>query len=616
LPTNTSFSVALAIDAARKQYGLGDFHGAIVTLRGLDPDARNRPEALLIEGACLARTTRREEAVARFERLLAGDPDCHEALTWMAVLRGSQDVDDAIRYAERAIAIRPLDAAGHGTLGNLLLAAGRTNEAVKALTHAVELDPEVAEHTHNLGLAFLADRRHREAIDAFRRAAELAPDRPQSYLALASTYELFGMAGPALDALARGLSFLPNDPALHSAAAKSFAGVRNDEAAESHHRRAVELSPKSRGGYATWLLNQGRFEESRDLFRSMIRDGNDAPFAYYGLVQGRTLSDNVEDRAFVCEMERLLDASPGPRGEMFLHYALGKASEGLGDYKSAMGHYNQANARAKSMFHRARPSEPERFEKEQERARVLDDSIRRLGNAGKSQESPIFIVGMIRSGTTLLDQIVSSHPEVASGGELRFWYEEFGCRAGSDAEISSEELSSLADEYASYARLLARTEGRFTDKMPLNFAYVGPILAAMPNARFLHIRRHPVDVALSIWTTYFGQGPSFAYDKTNIVAALRAYQKQMEHWRQTVPQDRLLELDYENLIADPEPIIRHVVDFCGLPWDDACLHHDQNQRSINTPSRWQARQPIYRTSVERWRRYQPWLNEFAGLQKE
>jgi hypothetical protein len=220
---------------------------------------------------------------------------------------------------------------------------------------------------------------------------------------------------------------------------------------------------------------------------------------------------------------------------------------------------------------------------------------------------------MIRSGTTLLDQILSSHASIVAAGELRFWIEESLRLAWRNTSPTANDLRDLADEYLAYLELLAGKSVRITDKMPLNFSYTGIIHRALPNARFLHIRRSPVDTCLSIYTTYFGQGAPFAYRKDVTVAYYQEYLRMMDYWRGVIPQDCLFELDYEELISNPANLIPRIIDFCGLPWDDACLHHDQNPVAINTPSRWQARQPMYKSSVDRWRRYEPWLGEFAEL---
>jgi len=605
-PENTGILLA----NAHQYYGRGEFSHARSLLLRVPAEEREGRDYLLLLGACMARMREVPEALGVFKRLLEVDPDCHEALTWMSALtRDPRDMRESLGYAERAVALRPDDPTGYGTLGAGYLSINRPEDAIRSFLRAIELAPDVAEHRHNAALAYLAVSRHHEAIAQLNRAIELAPGAAPSYVLLASTFGLFGMAGQAIDCLSRGLALMPDSAQLHSAIAGSFAMIRNDEAAERHHRRAMELSADTRGAYASWLLNQGRFEESNRLFEEMIGQGADPAFAYYGLVQGR----KAVTGAFVSEMEALL--KPGtlrPRSEMYLRYALGRAEEQRKRFELAIAHFDAANEIAARVNHRggSQRVDPSTFGEEHARIQRCYESIRQL--EGDPDEAPIFIVGMIRSGTTLLDQIVSSHPAVSSGGELRFWLEETR-RLVLMENVTADSLQSLAQEYLGYSRLLAGDAHRVTDKMPLNFASAGIIHRALPNARFLHIRRNPVDTCLSIWTTYFGQGAIFAYGKANIVAYYREYLRMMDYWRNELPSDRLFEIDYEDLIADPETVIPGIVEFLGLPWDEACLHHDKNQSAINTPSRWQARQPIYKSSLERWRSYEPWLGEFSEL---
>jgi len=532
----------------------------------------------------------------------------------MAVLtRDPENMERALGYARRAVELRPDDATGYGVLGVSYLAAHLPYEAIEAFQQAVALAPIAAEHRHNLALAHLKVYHHAQAISQLREAILLAPRSPQNYIVLASTYGLFGMAGQAIECLTEGLAQMPECAPIHSALAAAYATIRNDEKAELHHRRAMEISSESRGAFGTWLLNQGRFEEANDFFEAMIREKADPAYGYYGLMLSRKLKGTGEDNAFVAEMESLLEPALRSRSEMYLRYALGRAEEQRKRYEEAMSHFDAANRIAFAMHRAGQPNDPAQFAEEHAQIRRVYEANRHLAKDGNPTQAPIFIIGMIRSGTTLLDQIVSSHREVVSGGELRFWLEEGRRLVLQTDPLAAENLRDLAAEYVTYSRLLAGESERITDKMPLNFAYAGLMHLAMPNARFLHIRRNPIDTCLSIWTTYFAQGAIFAYDKANIVAYYREYLRAMDYWREALPADRIFELDYEELIADPARVVPQAIEFCGLPWDEACLHHDQNQSAINTPSRWQARQPIYKTSVERWRRYEPWLGSFLEL---
>ncbi len=606
--------IDISIATAERLYNQGRPGEALAILHRLPPvHGALRERVLLIVGASFARMKRREEARRAFQELLQLNPDSFEALTWVAVLlRNSQEIDQAIAYAKRAIQLQPDNALGHSSLGSCFLFLRQPTEAIRAFQLAVELAPDAAELEHNLAQAYLMDHQHGEAIQRFRRAILLAPFDSHSYLTLARVYMLYGMAGEALECLESGLIALPDCAELHSSAGAAFAMIRNDEAAERHHRRAVELSNAAEPDYASWLLNQGRFEEAGSHFLNLIQSDRDPAFGYYGLMQTKKLASG--DEPFVADMRSVLNRrSLRKASRMYLSYALGRAEEQLNHGGEAMSHFDEANALAFEINHSAHPVDPNSFVEDHARVQALFEQLRTGNSMSDSGASPIFIVGMIRSGTTLLDQIVSSHPDVTSAGELRFWIEEALRLAATPELATPEKLNDLAETYLRYGQLLVGSEVRFTDKMPLNFAYVGVIRAAFPNAKFLHIRRHPVDTCLSIYTTYFGKGALFAYKKSNIVAYFKAYLASMEYWRQNLQPQTMFELDYEDLVTDPDTVIPQVIEFCGLPWSEACLRHHENKSAINTPSRWQARQPMYLSSTERWKRYEPWLGEFTEL---
>ena len=221
---------------------------------------------------------------------------------------------------------------------------------------------------------------------------------------------------------------------------------------------------------------------------------------------------------------------------------------------------------------------------------------------------------MPRSGTTLVEQIVSSHREVRAGGELNFWNERGAAwhRAG-PAGTEAPFLGQAAADYLGVLRAIGPKAARVTDKMPFNFLWAGLIHLAFPRATIIHCRRAAIDTALSIHQTLFHPSLAFPTGGAKLVAYFRSYQRLTDHWRRVLPADRFIEVEYEELTREPEPVIRRIIAGCGLAWDDACLRPERNPRSVKTPSKWQTRQPIYRHSVERWRRYEPWLGPLRAL---
>jgi hypothetical protein len=241
----------------------------------------------------------------------------------------------------------------------------------------------------------------------------------------------------------------------------------------------------------------------------------------------------------------------------------------------------------------------------------------RASDVGVEDVLPILIVGMPRSGSTLTEQILSSHPDIAAGGEVAFW---------GSPQILSRDLSSLAGDpeaakrianhYLATLKAFDPAAKRVTDKALANFFHLGILHRVLPNATMIHCRRHPIDTALSIFTTNFETNFDYASNRGDLVFYYRQYARLMDHWRGVLPAARFVEVDYEALVSEPEPQSRRLVAACGLDWNDACLAPHRNARRIATASVWQARQPIYRTSVERWRRYEPWLGELRELLPE
>jgi hypothetical protein len=298
-----------------------------------------------------------------------------------------------------------------------------------------------------------------------------------------------------------------------------------------------------------------------------------------------------------------------------VHLALGKAADDFGDYATAMRHFDAAEAlRRETVAFDARAFESQI---EQVIARFTPDLIARAPALGSADATPILIVGMPRSGTTLVEQILSSHPGVSAGGELNFWRERGVAfhRAGA-AGTEAAFLHEAAADYLAVLRAIGPTATRVTDKMPFNFIWAGLIHLAFPRATIVHCRRAAIDVALSIHQTNFSPLLSFPTGGADLVAYFRGFERLTDHWRRVLPAECFVEVGYDSLTGAPEAEITRLVAACGLPWDAACLHPEQNGRIVKTPSKWQARQPINRSSVERWRRYEPFLGALGALVKE
>jgi tetratricopeptide (TPR) repeat protein len=499
-------------------------------------------------------------------------------------------------------------------------AAGLYVEAIGPLLEIAHHRPKSPEAQYELGLTFAKCGRFSEAVARLRAALELRPGFLPALAQLASALEQTqepAEAAPVHRKLAR---IVPDTlPRLHHLAKAQMLEGKADEA-ETTLRRFLALAPDhgaERIVLGELLSDQRRFGDAGEEFKRALET---APRAFQLLAATRRMTE--ADRPLLERMRPLAQQlALEVETRAAIRFGLGKAYDDLGEYEEAMRQYDAGNAlKAASSARFDRAALAHRYDdtiacataETQERAARALARSRRPGD-----DLPVLIVGMPRSGTTLTEQILSSHPEVAAAGEQAFWTSRRqDLRLSATGAPDGKALAKASDDYLERLRGYGPNARRVTDKMPKNFEMLAQVRLAFPEARIIHCRRNPIDTCLSNYFSYFVGGVGFAFDRGDIVFQYREYERLMAHWRRVLPPERFLELDYENLIADREAEVRRIVAFIGLEWDDACLAHERNARVVRTASLWQARQPIYTTSVERWRRYEPWLGEFRDLLPE
>jgi hypothetical protein len=306
------------------------------------------------------------------------------------------------------------------------------------------------------------------------------------------------------------------------------------------------------------------------------------------------------------KLESELASLPPPQ-RIYLHFALGKAYDDLGDAEAAFTHLNAGNtlkrrtngydeSKALALFERI--------------GRTFDPAFLADARVGIADAAPIFVIGMPRSGTTLVEQIISSHPDVGAAGEISVM-NDIARALGRFPEIvrtlGGDDLSRVGEEYVRRLHAYAPDAARVTDKTPSNMFFVGFIHLVLPNAKIVHVRRDPVDTCLSCYSQLFTREQGYAFDLGELGRYYRAYHHLMQHWRDVLPKERMLDVRYEDVVADTEGEARRLLAYCGLEWDERVLLFHQNQRAVGTASASQVRQPIYKTSVARWRRYETHL---------
>jgi tetratricopeptide (TPR) repeat protein len=529
------------------------------------------------------------------------------------LLRAGNPADAIVPLRDAAL-LQPSNPIILHDLGLACLEVGRVPDAVAALQRAVASNPRYTDAYFRLGIALEKVGDIRGAIVAYDRATQLLPSLTEAWFRAGALVYIVGHLDEAIGCFRRAAATGGRSNFGRLGKARALLIEDRNQEAEKVLRETLVADPRNAMAYellGNLLSELGRFDEARACFERAITIAPMLAGSYYDLVRCRALTR--DDADLLPRMQAALDMPGLEAGQrQRLHLAIGKTAEDLGDYGLAMQHFDGADAvrRGTASFDSAAFS----IEIDRLICRCTPELIARAPELGNCDATPVLIIGMPRSGTTLVEQIVSMHPEVGAGGELNFWNERGAAwHRSRAAENDTRFLAQAAADYLGVLRAIAPKAARVTDKMPFNFLWAGLVHLAFPRATIIHCRRAAIDTALSIHQTHFHPGLAFPTGGAELVDYFRSYQRLIEHWRSVLPADRFLEVDYEDLTHAPEPVIRRIIAACGLAWHDDCLRPESNPRAVKTPSKWQTRQPIYRTSVERWRRYEPWLGPLGAL---
>jgi tetratricopeptide (TPR) repeat protein len=526
---------------------------------------------------------------------------------------------DAIAPLRDAAILEPFNPIIQHDLGLACLEVGRVTDAIDALQRSVASNPRYADAHFRLGIALEKLGNIGGALAGYDHATKLLPSLTEAWFRAGALVQTLGHREEAIGCFRRAAATGGRTNFGRLCMARALLTEDHNQEAEQVLRETLVADPSNAMAYELLgglLSDLGRFDEARACFERAIAIAPLLAGSYYELVRCRPVTR--KDDGLLQQMKTAL-ATPGLEAwqRLRIHLAIGKAAEDLGDYALAMQHFDAADAVRRGFV----AFDSAAFSNEIDRliARCTPELIARASEHGSCDATLVLIIGMPRSGTTLVEQIVSMHPDVEAGGELHFWNQRgavwhSSVAAGNDRPfVFSEFLAKAAADYLGVLRAIAPKGARVTDKMPFNFLWAGLIHLAFPRATIIHCRRAAIDTALSIHQTHFHPTLPFPTGGAELVAYFHSYHRLIDHWRSVLPADRFIEVDYEDLTGVPEPVIRRIIAACGLPWRDACLRPESNPRAVKTPSKWQTRQPIYRTSVERWRRYEPWLGPLREL---
>lgn len=532
---------------------------------------------------------------------------------------------------EQVVRSEPENALALHYLGLIAQQTGHPRVAISLLQKAIAIDPSDPRAYNHLGQIHLACGESATGIECFRQALQVQSTHLDSLNNLANALADGGGTDEALALYGRALELDPRQPHVLYNRARALNDKGAVTEAMEHYRGCIALRPdyyRAHHNLALCCEELGRFDAAIRHYREVLRIRPDHGRALANLI---ALPSFRPDAALIRHAERLVasyrtEAHTGGRGENHieardaakLHHGLGKHYERAGDFEAAFLQFSRSNAAQRTGL----PT----FDRERLRdtiagliATFSPAALSHAAAHGLATRRPIFIVGMPRSGTTLVEQILASHPEVFGAGELtripELAHRLGTLHPGGLAQLAPVTVRALAQDYLDHIDPLAPATARHvTDKLPFNFLHLGLITLLFPHARIVHCRRHPLDVLFSCFVEIFRK-IDYMTDLTDIAFYIAQKERLMAHWRQALPT-AMYELDYEQLVTQQENQTRRLIDACALPWHDGCLEYFHTERRVNTPSRWQVRQSIYRSSVARWRNYQRHLGPAIELLRD
>ena len=557
-----------------------------------------------------------------YRAVLEQDPDQVDALHYLGVIAmQSGRFDEAVDMIGRALELAPCDPHMCANLGNALLQVGDTKNAIEQYEAALAIDSNLTEVRRNLAAALLSLGRASDAIREISEAARKAPHSLEVQVTLGNILSETGRSDQAIACFERVLSVHPNIAPIHGNLANVLRQAGRIDEAIARHKKALALAP----GYAESHYDLGvayQILGDRSTAEASLRTALDVDpqcsKAWRALASLRR--NNLSDSDLATIESELESTERTDEQRMHLEFAAGKSREDRLEYARAFEHFERGNATRRGAVSYSLAGDVEIFDNIRN---VFDEAFfDRWSGTGSDDTTPIFIVGMPRSGTTLAEQILASHNNVFGAGELMTLYKalasRFPLRHGLDysAAIDSataDDLSAIANQYLDSIRALNGAARRITDKLPTNFLNLGTISLLFPKATIIHCKRDPRDTCFSIYKHYFSaRGHDYAYDLEELGAYYNLYSSLMAHWARVLPIS-IHQFEYEAVVADTETSTRALLDACELPWDPACLEFHKTRRPVATISADQVRRPIYADSVGAWRRHEEKLAPLLSI---
>jgi tetratricopeptide (TPR) repeat protein len=601
---------------ARKLHAQENFGDACKVLNAVIPLFPGQPRFGILLADCLGANRQTDEAARLLERLETDDLNTEQltmvANTWLS-LRRQDRAETCIR---RAMEIEPDQTDAHINMARAMHARGDSDAAIVLLTQLLQRHPNNADILLEIGVINYQLGRNNQAIAAYREAIKAQPDNVQAYSDLGTVLQQCNRYNESMASYRQALALDPD----YLPARCNVASLHRDQGDHAEaialYDRILETTPdfeRALSGKASCLERMGQTEEAFWIVAPIVESGH--RYMHTLIVYALACPRGEEEQQAIRLLREALDNRvPYAHNRMEICFCLGKLLERSGAYDDAFCYYKAGNDLSTEEFN------PDVFE-QTIKSFIREFSaahLQALPESSVTSGKPVFIVGMPRSGTSLTEQILSSHPDVHGAGELsliRDVASNIMRATGSDKpypfnldSLSTDILDQLAAHYLRQTEAMANGEPHITDKMPSNFMFLGLIQMLFPNARVIHCNRDPVDTCLSCYCQNFTRGQDFSFQLKNIATYYNGYRELMAHWK-SVLRIPVLDVVYEELVADPETRTREILAFLGLDWNPACLDFHKSERVVRTASYMQVRQPVYKTSAGKWRNYEKHLGE-------
>ena len=525
-----------------------------------------------------------------------------------AVLAQKGRISDALFANEKAVALSPKDAENHNSLGFILRIMGKLDLAEKSFKQAIDLNPNFVEAHNNLGITLKELGRLNAAELRFRHTIAIKPLYPNAHNNLGATLEEMGRLEDAEVIFNKAIALEPNSSAAYNNLGNTLKKLGKVEAAEACCKKAISLNPNNplaRNNLGLILQELGKLDEAAACYIKALALKPDFAEAHRNLTLIKQF--DRRDKQYSKMLELYLDNNISDEQRCHINFGLAKAYDDLGEFEKAFTHYEEGNALRKKLLNYDINQDVELF-------RQIKSAYQQIEQYSLESEkfpkdlTPIFIVGMPRSGTTIVEQIISSHSQVTGAGELPYAAQFGSAIAKGLSKVDREVLLNFRNKYLEKLKEHSSSKFLITDKMPQNFRYIGLLAAVFPEAKFIHVKRNPAAVCWANYKQYFvSKNLGYCYALDDVVSYHKLYVNLMKFWTDTL-KNRIYDLDYESLTINQEDETRQLINHLNLDWDRNCLSPQNNKRRVATASNLQVREKLYQGSSQQWQNYQPFLN--------